>query len=317
MPPGQIFHVVTRGSGRMPSYAAQIPPDERWLIVQYVQTLQAGEGREHGAGHGGGGPGAPPTSRTPRARAHRPGRDDRRRGALAWSPERTWPNLLLSNVYLLSMALSGALFLCIPVPLRRRLVRRPAPRAGGHDVGASRDGGRADADACSSAARAVLWADAGGAGHAPLPGGQGRSISSTPFVFAPHGGRARAVGLAGASACGRTSLRQDDDPAPAHHQRLVRHSAVFAVVFAVTFCTRQRRLADVARPALVQHDLRGLRVRGRARVGPGRADAHRAPASGARPLRDIVGTRAISTTWASCSSRSAPSGPTSGCRSTC
>ena len=40
MPEGRIFHVVTRGSGRMPSYAALISADERWKIVAYVQYLQ-------------------------------------------------------------------------------------------------------------------------------------------------------------------------------------------------------------------------------------------------------------------------------------
>jgi cytochrome c5 len=39
MPPGRIFHVITFGSGRMPSYASQVPPDDRWAIVAYVQTL--------------------------------------------------------------------------------------------------------------------------------------------------------------------------------------------------------------------------------------------------------------------------------------
>ncbi len=33
----------------------------------------------------------------------------------------------------------------------------------------------------------------------------------------------------------KTSLRQDDDPDLAHHQRLVTSSAVFVVVFALTF----------------------------------------------------------------------------------
>jgi mono/diheme cytochrome c family protein len=42
MPAGQIFHVISRGSGRMPSYAAQVPSAERWLLVHYVQTLQQG-----------------------------------------------------------------------------------------------------------------------------------------------------------------------------------------------------------------------------------------------------------------------------------
>jgi hypothetical protein len=32
---------------------------------------------------------------------------------LAWSPARTWPNLLLSNLYLLSMALAGAILISI------------------------------------------------------------------------------------------------------------------------------------------------------------------------------------------------------------
>ena len=40
MPPGRIFHVMTVGSGRMPSYASQISPAERWKIAAYVQTLQ-------------------------------------------------------------------------------------------------------------------------------------------------------------------------------------------------------------------------------------------------------------------------------------
>jgi mono/diheme cytochrome c family protein len=46
MAPGQIFHVISRGSGRMPSYAAQIPYEQRWLIVRYVNALQEGSGRQ-------------------------------------------------------------------------------------------------------------------------------------------------------------------------------------------------------------------------------------------------------------------------------
>ena len=44
MPAGQIFHVITFGSGRMPSYASQLPPHDRWLIAAHVQTLQNPEG---------------------------------------------------------------------------------------------------------------------------------------------------------------------------------------------------------------------------------------------------------------------------------
>lgn len=37
---GRIFHVITRGAGLMSSHAAQILPEDRWKIVQYVQSLQ-------------------------------------------------------------------------------------------------------------------------------------------------------------------------------------------------------------------------------------------------------------------------------------
>jgi mono/diheme cytochrome c family protein len=43
MAPGQLFHVISRGSGRMPSYAAQISYDQRWLIVLYVSALRDGK----------------------------------------------------------------------------------------------------------------------------------------------------------------------------------------------------------------------------------------------------------------------------------
>ena len=40
-PPGRIFHVVTKGTQKMPSYAAQLTPGERWKVVAYVsRTLQ-------------------------------------------------------------------------------------------------------------------------------------------------------------------------------------------------------------------------------------------------------------------------------------
>jgi mono/diheme cytochrome c family protein len=40
LPAGRLFHVITYGSGRMPSYASQVPAADRWLIVSYVQTLE-------------------------------------------------------------------------------------------------------------------------------------------------------------------------------------------------------------------------------------------------------------------------------------
>jgi mono/diheme cytochrome c family protein len=49
-PPGRIFHVLSMGSGKMPSYAALLSPDERWKVVAYVSTTL--QGRQP--------PGAPP-----------------------------------------------------------------------------------------------------------------------------------------------------------------------------------------------------------------------------------------------------------------
>jgi mono/diheme cytochrome c family protein len=40
MPAGRLFHVITRGSGRMAPYASQVPAEDRWKIVHYVQSLQ-------------------------------------------------------------------------------------------------------------------------------------------------------------------------------------------------------------------------------------------------------------------------------------
>jgi mono/diheme cytochrome c family protein len=37
-PPGRIFHVITKGANKMPAYAAQLTPDERWLVVTYVRA---------------------------------------------------------------------------------------------------------------------------------------------------------------------------------------------------------------------------------------------------------------------------------------
>jgi mono/diheme cytochrome c family protein len=37
-PPGRIFHVITMGSNKMPSYAAQLAPEERWQVVTYVRA---------------------------------------------------------------------------------------------------------------------------------------------------------------------------------------------------------------------------------------------------------------------------------------
>lgn len=40
MPDGQVFATITNGVRNMPSYAAQISPEDRWAIVSYVRALQ-------------------------------------------------------------------------------------------------------------------------------------------------------------------------------------------------------------------------------------------------------------------------------------
>jgi mono/diheme cytochrome c family protein len=37
-PSGRIFHVITMGTNKMPSYAAQLSLDERWKVVTYIHT---------------------------------------------------------------------------------------------------------------------------------------------------------------------------------------------------------------------------------------------------------------------------------------
>lgn len=43
---GHLFDVVTRGFGQMPSYASQVPRDDRWAIVAYVRALQLSQDAE-------------------------------------------------------------------------------------------------------------------------------------------------------------------------------------------------------------------------------------------------------------------------------
>ena len=44
LPDGQLFHVITHGSGIMVSYAAQVPADDRWRVIHYLRQLQGPEG---------------------------------------------------------------------------------------------------------------------------------------------------------------------------------------------------------------------------------------------------------------------------------
>jgi hypothetical protein len=37
---GYFFHVISNGKGKMRSYKAQIPVEDRWAIAAWVRTLQ-------------------------------------------------------------------------------------------------------------------------------------------------------------------------------------------------------------------------------------------------------------------------------------
>ena len=42
-PVGHYFDAITNGWGRMPSYAAQIPVQDRWAIIAYIRALQVSQ----------------------------------------------------------------------------------------------------------------------------------------------------------------------------------------------------------------------------------------------------------------------------------
>jgi mono/diheme cytochrome c family protein len=52
-PSGRIFHVITMGTKKMPSYAAQTSTDDRWKLVAYVKSLQAAVSPRSALGRGG------------------------------------------------------------------------------------------------------------------------------------------------------------------------------------------------------------------------------------------------------------------------
>jgi mono/diheme cytochrome c family protein len=41
LPAGFLYEVISRGVGLMPSYASELPVDQRWAVVAYLQQLQS------------------------------------------------------------------------------------------------------------------------------------------------------------------------------------------------------------------------------------------------------------------------------------
>jgi mono/diheme cytochrome c family protein len=48
-PVGHFFDVMTNGWGKMPSYAAQVDPADRWAIIAYIRALQISQNPEENA----------------------------------------------------------------------------------------------------------------------------------------------------------------------------------------------------------------------------------------------------------------------------
>jgi hypothetical protein len=144
---------------------------------------------------------------------------------IALDPQRTWSAVLLNGYYMLAVALAGVVFIALQ-----------------HLCGAAWSANmRRVAEAMMAALPAAallmlaLFFGRGAlyAAHADLPSPKAWYLA-TPFFF----GRMAlfvAAWTAFAWTMRRTSLRQDRDGEAAHHRRLVKLSAVFLAVFAVSF----------------------------------------------------------------------------------
>jgi hypothetical protein len=151
---------------------------------------------------------------------------------LTASPARTWPNLLLADVYLLTIALSGALFVSMQylsgagwsVVLRRIAEAMMAGLPVAAALMLSLFFGRQTL---------YPWARDGGLAGISISPAKAAYLS-TPLVFARMAVML-AIWMLLARRLRTTSLRQDRDPEPAHHRGMIRYSAAFAVAFAATF----------------------------------------------------------------------------------
>jgi hypothetical protein len=151
---------------------------------------------------------------------------------LAHAPDRTWSNLLLNNLYLLSIALAGALLISFHhlsgAGWSAALRRVPEAMMSALPLGAL-------LVLSVFLGRQALypWARPEAPGGEPLP-------PDTAAYLSPRFVLLRMVVILSAWVLlawrmRRASLRQDHDNDLAHHRRLVRISAVFAVVFAFSF----------------------------------------------------------------------------------
>ena len=261
----------------MPSYAALLTPGERWKVVGYVAAAPAEERARH----------------------------DR--------AERIWPNLLLDGFYALVAGRGGDVLHRHPAGDERALVGGAAARPGGVHV---RDAGVRAADDPADRDRrrahdAVSLEPPGRVRARARDRRQGAATCSAPFVDARIA-VVLAIWVVFARAFRRASLRagrRRRRAACAMHQRLDRLGAGFIVVFALTITLAAYDWLASLDPELVEHDVRGLRVRGHVRGRDRRRHAgDRRCSRGAQPLRAARRRRSSCTTSARCCSRSRSSG---------
>lgn len=150
---------------------------------------------------------------------------------LSTDPARTWPNLLVAGFYVLSVALGGMLFIAV------QQLSGAAWSVGMRRV--------AEAMTCALPVaalmmillffgRGALFAWAAAAPAAERAAGLGTRYFAVPFVAL------RSVLFLGlwtlfAWLMRRTSEREDVSADPIHHRRMLRYSAIFVVLFALSF----------------------------------------------------------------------------------
>ena len=61
-PVGHFFDAITNGWGAMPSYATQVPVQDRWAIIAYIRALQLSQQNQQAAAGASPSPGAPGAS---------------------------------------------------------------------------------------------------------------------------------------------------------------------------------------------------------------------------------------------------------------
>jgi len=147
---------------------------------------------------------------------------------LSGDPQRTWPDLLLNGFYTIALALAGMVFISLQY------------LAGAAWSANIRRIPEAMMSALPIAAVLMLSVFFGRewlypAHHLAAHASPSKALYlGAPFFF----GRMALIVVVWsvfADRMRRASLRQDEDPAPIHHVRLVRYSAAFIVVFAISF----------------------------------------------------------------------------------